>query len=595
MRRSPIRLASIALAAAALSLVPSGARAEDDAPTFVATVEIERNPTFRVNADDVVPGELAIDFRDDVTEQDMNDLAAQAGVTLHAASTWSHTHDKIEEGHVAGSVSDAIAKLSADPRVEAVEPLEVFTVSGFVPNDPLYKDQWHLKRVGSESAWGYSCGQGVTVAVIDTGVACFDHKGFAKGTDLAGTRCVPGYDFVNDRTEAADDHGHGTHVAGTVAQTTNNGTGVAGLAHCARLMPVKVLSKEGWGTLADVASGIRFAADNGAQVINLSLGGRSRSAVLEKAVKYALDKGVVVVAAAGNSSRSVEWPAAYPGVIAVSATDSKDRLAWFSSRGPQIAIAAPGVDVVQQTICNNGKNGCEIFGTFSGTSMASPHVAGAVALLVSEGVTDPQAIRAALAAGASAPSGSAAAAPDPNKFGAGILDARGAVAHTHWTHFAIRGLLLLAVGLVVSRHIRKRGGVMNRGKGMMLGALVASVGLLSLAPLAGAGPHLGRFRWILDVLQRPLGEWDLVFDASLHKWLPLANALPAVGLAALLFGSKRLRPFVGGIALGSAALLLQMGWSAEVATPFGPTLLRVWTVLNALICTWVARLALDEK
>lgn len=552
----------------------------------------EESPTFEDAGEDLVPGELAIDFKDDVTDADMAELAAKAHVALRHASAWSHDHDKVEEAHAEGSLSEAMAVLAADPRVESVEQLAMLHLSGFVPNDPLYKDQWHLRRVQSESAWSYSCGQGVTVAVIDTGVACYDHGAFSKGTDLKGTRCDAGYDFVNDRAEAADDHGHGTHVAGTIAQTTNNGAGVAGLAHCARLMPIKVLSRTGSGTVADVASGIRFAADNGAQVINMSLGGRIKSKVLESAVKHAVDKGVIVVAAAGNTSRSVEWPAAYPGVIAVSATNDKDALAWFSSRGPEVAIAAPGVDVIQQTICNQGKNGCEIFGTFSGTSMAAPHVAGAAALVVGEGVTDPEAVRAVLQKAASAPSNGA---NDPNKFGAGILDASSAVAHAHWAHVAVRAILLLGLGLWISRRIKKLGGTMSTGFGMKLGALFASVGLFFFLPLTGIAPRLGAFRWIAELAQRPLGEWDLVFSASLHRFLPLANALPALALTGLFFGVKKLRPFVGGIALGSAALLAQLAISADVATPFGHTMLRVWTLGNAMVCLWLARLSLDQK
>src|SRR5262249_43243121 len=159
-----------------------------------------------------------------------------------------------------------------------------------------------------------------------------------------------------------DDHGHGTHVAGTIAQTTDNGKGVAGMAFCANLMPTKVLTRQGWGTVADVAEGIRYAADHGAQVINLSLGGPIKSSILEDAVEHAYKKGVTVVGAAGNSGRSVGWPAAYDGVIAVSATDANDRIAWFSSRGPELSIAAPGVGVTQQTVCEGGRNHCELFG-----------------------------------------------------------------------------------------------------------------------------------------------------------------------------------------------------------------------------------------
>ncbi len=367
-------------------------------------------------------GEIVVDVRDDATDTDVADLAQKYGVALTPNSAWSLAHDKLEDAFVAPADEARILDaLSRDPRVEHAEAMSVLRAS-FVPDDPLYDaKQWHLKRVGAESAWEYACGRGVTVAVIDTGVACWDKGPFSRGSDLEGTRCERGYDFVNDRGEAADDHGHGTHVAGTIAQTTNNGKGAAGLAFCANLMPIKVLTRQGWGTVANVAEGIRFAADEGAQVINLSLGGPIKSKILEDAVKHALGRGVVVVAAAGNSGRSVGWPAAYDGVVAVSASDANDKIAWFSSRGPEVALAAPGVAVTQQTVCDGGKNHCEIFGTFNGTSMASPHVAGAAALVMSEGVTDPESVRAALAAGATPKD-------DASLYGAGILNVGASVA-----------------------------------------------------------------------------------------------------------------------------------------------------------------------
>jgi serine protease len=191
---------------------------------------------------------------------------------------------------------------SKDPRIEVVEPLIRFDAL-FTPNDPKFGEQWHMSRVGAERAWEYTCGRGVTVAVIDTGVACFDKAPFMRGTDLVATPCAPGYNFVDKNELAADDHGHGTHVAGTIAQSTNNAFGASGVAHCATLMPVKVLSRQGWGTSADVAEGIRFAADHGAHVINMSLGSPQKSAVIERAIRYAIDKGVIVVAAAGNTGR----------------------------------------------------------------------------------------------------------------------------------------------------------------------------------------------------------------------------------------------------------------------------------------------------
>jgi len=574
-----IRKSLVALGTMAVVGFSPAARADEEVPTFAPT------------GPDVVEGELAVDFKDDVPEAEMNAAASALGLTLHASSPWSHEHDKIEIAAVpAGKLTSVMAALAKDPRIEHVEPMSVFRASGWTPNDPLYKDQWHLPRAGAEQAWSYGCGQGVTVAVIDTGVACFDHGPFSKGTDLKGTRCVGGYDFVNDRVEAADDNGHGTHVAGTIAQTTDNGHGVAGLAHCARLMPIKVLTGAGWGSVADVASGIRFAADHGAQVINMSLGGRIKSDILESAVKHAVGKGVIIVAAAGNSRRSVEWPAAYPGVLAISATDQKDALAWFSSRGPEVMIAAPGVDVTQQTVCNGGHDQCEIFGKFSGTSMASPHVAGAVALLVGQGVSELSAVKSALAVAARAPTD-----PDPNKFGAGHLDAGNAVAHSHWGHTLTRLALLFVLGFVVSRRVKAKGGTFDRGRAMIFGALVGGIGLLAFAPLLGVAPRLGAGRVALELLMRPFGEWDLVFDAGLHKWLPLANALPAIALASIFFGVPRLRSWLGGFALGSAALLVQLAWAAEVSTPFGSLGLRAWTVLNALVCLFLARLALDRR
>src|SRR5580704_6078959 len=242
-----------------------------------------------------VAGEIAIDMRDDASAADVAALGAQYGLSLRPNSSWSWAHDKIEVADVDPSLEGAlVSALSADPRVEHAEPMALYQTT-FVPDDPLYAKQWHLTRVGAEKAWSYTCGQGVTVAVIDTGVACFDKGPFSRGTDLAGTRCEGGWNFVDDTPHAHDDHGHGTHVAGTIAQTANNGMGTAGLAFCATLMPIKVLSKQGFGSTANVAEGIRYAADNGAQIINLSLGGPIKSRILEDAVNHALSKNVVKI------------------------------------------------------------------------------------------------------------------------------------------------------------------------------------------------------------------------------------------------------------------------------------------------------------
>ncbi len=556
--------------------------------TQVATIDpvLAENEAQLSDTEQEIPGEIAVELQENLSDADL--AAVKSAYGLHANSSWSDAHDKLEVAIVPVAEEAALLdRLSHDARVEFAEPMEVLRAS-FVPNDPMYEKQWHLQRVGAETAWEYACGEGVTVAVIDTGVACFDKGPFSRGTDLSGTRCEGGYNFVSDSPEGYDDQGHGTHVAGTIAQTTDNGKGVAGLAYCARLMPVKVLNRYGWGTLANVAEGIRFAADHGAQVINLSLGGDGKSRILEEAVNHAISKGVVVVAAAGNSGKRVGYPAGYPGVIAVSATDSNDKIAYFSSRGPQVAIAAPGVNVTQQTICDGGRNKCEIFGSFSGTSMASPHVAGAAAMLVGLGVTGPDAVRDALGAGATPKD-------DPNLYGAGILSASGSAVKVFWHHLWVRALALFVFAAIVARRITKRGGTRGSWASAAPGALLGAVGLLFFLPLLHLAPRFGEHRWVAELLMRPLGEWDLVFDAGWHRWLPLASALPAVVSTALLFGVKSLRSTLGGFALGTAALLAQIAVLGDVATPFGSFATKLWLGANVMVCLWIARLVLDRK
>ncbi|MEI7894238.1 MAG: S8 family serine peptidase [Myxococcales bacterium] len=568
------------LAALGLLAVTSTASA-DPAPLFPVATEVEALAE--------AAGILAVDLKDDTSADDLRSLEASFGLTFRASSLWSRDHTKVELAAVDPSrLVDLVARLRGDPRVEDAEPLGLMFAS-FVPNDPLYAEkQWHITRVGAESAWEYGCGRGVTVAVIDTGVACFDKEPFSRGTDLAGTRCTGGYNFVNDAEPAFDDHGHGTHVAGTIAQTTHNGKGAAGLAHCATLMPIKVLTARGWGTTAHVADGIRYAADHGAQVMNLSLGGASGSRILERAVKYAQKKGVLVVAAAGNSGGAVGYPAAYAGVVAVSATDSNDRVAWFSSRGTEVVLAAPGVSVTQQTVCDGGKNHCEVFGTFSGTSMASPHVAGGAALLLGLGVTEPRALRATMER-------TAISKGEPTLYGAGLVDIAGAARDIHWHRFAWRALALLALGAIVARRIGSKGGTVVRGALTVVGALLGAVGLIPFAPLLHLRGLTGPVQIVTELLMRPLGEWDLAWSAEVHRYLPLGSALPTVVLTAFLFGVRSLRGFTGGLALGTSAFLTHLAVAGDVAFVGGTFLLRGFCVANVLLCLWIARVALDAK
>lgn len=531
-----------------------------------------------------IPGMFVVDAHDDLDDAEIADLGGD--FSLSFTPTGLEDDTRVQIASVPGDAGRLLEALRADPRVEAVEPL-AWVRASFTPNDPLLKDQWHMDRVGAPRAWDFATGRGVTVAVVDTGIACEDHGPFMKGTDLAQTKCVDGWSFVSNSEHANDDQGHGTHVAGTIAQSTNNGLGAVGVAFHARLMPVKVLNSAGWGTTANVADGIRWAADHGAQVINLSLGGPRNSKVLQDAVDHAVSRGVVVVAAAGNSGGPVGYPGASEGVIGVSATDPSDKLAKFSSRGVGVDLAAPGVAVVQQTICNGGKNKCEVFPGFNGTSMASPHVAGAAALVVGLGVTDPDAVYAALASSARVVDDSDGAS---KLYGAGILDAASAVQSVSLKQSIVRLLLLLGiVGFATVGARRKVKSASPFHLSFWVAALATGPGLLFFAPW-----FLSRVHTAVDLLARPVAELDMYVGASVHAYLPLANGLVPLALAALLFGVPRARHAIAGASAGTAAYLLSVAVMGDSAGPFGKVALIAWCAINALVCFWFAKVHLAE-
>lgn len=239
----------------------------------------------------------------------------------------------------------------------------------FMPNDELYpRYQWNLRQVGTEQGWSINRdASGVLVGVIDTGID-LTHP------DIQA-HLVKGYNVVKPDASPEDDVGHGTHVAGVISALVNNRLGVAGMTWSSRILPVKVLDETGAGSTYAVALGIIWATDQGAKVINMSLGNYATSGFLHDAIKYAYDRDVVLIAASGNDNTDrPSYPAYYPEVFAVAASDSNNNRAPFSNFGPYIDVAAPGVNIASTYPKNQ-------YVSLSGTSMASPHVAALAALI----------------------------------------------------------------------------------------------------------------------------------------------------------------------------------------------------------------------
>jgi serine protease len=542
------------------------------------------------------PQDLLVDFRDDVSDQTLAHNAYVEEPVSHYSAV-----DRLYRMHFASAAeaARAAATLSHDPTVESVDydvqasipPGETFAADpgvfaecaneagadtkGF-PDDPCFRYQWHLRQIGLPTAWKLGQGAGVVVAVIDTGVT--------RVPDLAGTKFVPGYNFVNDNDNAADDHGHGTHVAGTIAQSTNNKVGVSGVAFGASIMPLKVLSANGSGSVGGIAQAIRYAADHGAKVINMSLGGPLPTATLRKAVAYARDKGVVVICAAGNDGRGrVSYPARYPGAIAVASTQFDEHTTFYSNWGKEIDVAAPGgntkVDqngdgkpdgVLQNTVVPGNISKTDYL-WFMGTSMASPHAAGVAALIMGAGVTKPDAVEAILLGTARrpTPAGAGEGRVDDH-YGAGIIDAGAALKKARVNRDASAlglggGLAIAGLGFLRRRR-RLAGGL---GLGFVAALLAGSVGM---PEVLGALTAFGN---------------PLLFSAI----------IPVAGIA-ILYGVARLRPALAGLAFGIAGALAFGGIAYLADVRFVPDFLdRAWLFANAGIAALVgiAALGADKR
>jgi subtilisin family serine protease len=336
---------------------------------------------------------------------------------------WAVTRDGAGHMHVVRGLDAAVATMDnrlgrASSQVLTTEQDEKVRV--LATNDSLRPQQWALNAVNFESAWSLSNGAGIKVAVVDTGV-------LGSHQDLAGS-VLPGLDLAADASTydhanngEVDPAGHGTHVAGIIAAHANNGVGVAGAAPGVKILPVRVLDASGSGSSSDVAEGIIWAADHGARVINLSLGGGPSSG-MQIAIQYARSKQVVTFAAAGNGyqdGNQPTYPAAYPEAVAVSAVNQSLQHASFSNTGAYVDIAAPG-DLIWSTY---GQGNAQ-YALMSGTSMATPYATATAALVLGE---NPSLSGADLIHAVEAGASDLGAPGRDNTFGYGLINPRRAM------------------------------------------------------------------------------------------------------------------------------------------------------------------------
>ncbi|MBI5667897.1 MAG: S8 family serine peptidase [Chloroflexi bacterium] len=317
------------------------------------------------NTPATVPNQIVITFQASASASDKAAYVAALGGTI------------VQEVTALNSVVVSLpaanaALLPATSIIAASEPDYYAVALGGEVNDPLYPQQWHLPVIGTADGWAAvtSASPSVIVAIVDSGI-CADHP------DLAG-RILPGYDFVDRDGQPQDALGHGCGVAGIVAANASNGEGIAGIAPNVQVLPLRALDSRGIGTYSNVAAAIVYAADHGAAVINLSLGGTTPSELLQNAVDYAIAKGALVIAAAGNTGGAVLYPAAYAPVIAVASVDSSLQRSRFSSYGPEIDLFAPGENIL--TTSHDGG-----YQPMTGTSFAAPQAAGIAALELARG------------------------------------------------------------------------------------------------------------------------------------------------------------------------------------------------------------------
>jgi serine protease len=420
--------------------------------TRAGAQEIERSPIPTLMPQPDQPrttGEVLVKFREGVNPGRKAQILMVTGARVARVAHGSGF--AVLRPRPGASWVDYLQFLSRRWEVAVAEPNYIARAASLDPYFNPY--QWNLFDHGvmsgshpsnfginAASAWSYSQGAGVTVALLDTGCAYATYQQYFQAPDLATVRITPGWDFVNNDGYPSDDNGHGTHVATTLTAPLNDGIGTAGVAPACTIMPIKVLGADANGSYDAIAGGIRYAADRGAQIINLSLDGTQASGILQDAVQYAYAKGCLIVAAAGNEGRfGVGYPARYSQCLAVGATRFDGQLAPYSNRGWGLSLVAPGGDT---TVDQNGDGypdgilaetfdphrGYNSFGYYfyAGTSMATPQVSGVAALALSLNPSlGRDGLRNALLASATH-LGPAPTVWDPT-FGYGLLNAMAAV------------------------------------------------------------------------------------------------------------------------------------------------------------------------
>lgn len=398
-----LRRLAIGVLAAGAALVPLRA----DSPLRIVPVPAAQGPRVPYR-----PGEVIVRF-ETATETSVLERAIRDVGGLAARRSAFGDHYLVTLDRDVG-VPDAVARFRAMREVDYAEPNGIVHAF-FTPDERLFRFQWNFKLLNVQRMWDIQQGDpSVVVAVVDTGIAYEDFGAFRKAPDWGGTVFVRGFNAITGTEHANDDNFHGTHVASTIAEATNNGIGVTGLAFRCALMPVKVLDSEGSGTFFDVAEGIDFAGSNGAKVINLSLGGDASSETMRRSVDRAFQGGAVVVASSGNDGLgSVSFPASLSNVIAVGATDGRKQLTFYSNFGSALDVVAPGGDgdrdddgdgvpdaIFQQTLDPDfvalGRFDQFCVCGLIGTSQAAPHVSALAALVFRQGITSPEAVKAAI-------------------------------------------------------------------------------------------------------------------------------------------------------------------------------------------------------